>query len=114
MYSAPDKDAPAIMSSMVRLPLIAIVAAMAAPATSFAQDAGEWDRNRAQLVAQQPGPMAAQISRWERLWEDRQAQLPFAEYSSFLLANPGFPDETTLRARAEQRLRYPFPACFLG
>ena len=115
MYSAPDNDAPAIMSSMVRLPLIAIVAAMAAPATSFAQDAGEWDRNRAQLVAQQPGPMAAQISRWERLWEDRQAQLPFAEYSSFLLANPGFPDETTLRARAEQRLREEFtdPALLL-
>jgi len=108
MYSAPDKDAPHRMSSMVRLPLVAIVAALAAPSTAFAQDAAEWDRNRAQLVAQQPGPMAAEISRWERLWEDRQAQLPFTEYASFLLANPGFPDETTLRARAEQRLRQEF------
>ncbi len=108
MYSASDKDAPAIMSSMVRLPLIAIVAALAAPVTVSAQDAGEWDRNRAQLVAQQPGPMAAEIARWERLWNDRQAQLPFNDYASFLLANPGFPDETALRARAEQRLREEF------
>ncbi len=108
MYSAPDKDAPHRMSSMVRLPLVALVAALAAPSTAFAQDAAEWDRNRAQLVAQQPGPMAREITRWERLWEDRQAQLPFTEYASFLLANPGFPDETTLRARAEQRLRSEF------
>lgn len=108
MYSAPDKDAPPIMSSMVRLPLVALVAALAAPSTAFAQDAAEWDRNRAQLVAQQPGPMAAEITRWERLWEDRQSQLPFREYASFLLANPGFPEETTIRARAEQRLREEF------
>ena len=89
---------------------------MAAPATRvIAQDAGEWDRNRAELVAQRPGPMAAQISRWEKLWEGRQAQRPFNDYASFLLANPGFPDETTLRARAEQRLREEFvdPATLL-
>ena len=93
------------MSSMVRLPLLTLAAVMAASPAAFAQDAAEWDRNRAQLVAQQPGPMAAEIARWERLWEDRQAQLPFSDYATFLLANPGFPDETTLRARAEQRLR---------
>ncbi|WAT18030.1 lytic transglycosylase domain-containing protein [Aurantiacibacter sp. MUD11] len=81
---------------------------MAASPAAFAQDASEWDRNRAQLVAQQPGPMAAEIARWEQLWEDRQAQRPFTEYASFLMANPGFPDETTLRARAEQRLREEF------
>ena len=112
MYSAPDKDARGTMSSMVRLPLIAIVAAMAAPAFTatgaFAQDAGEWDRNRAQLIAQQPGPMAREIARWEQLWDDRQAQLPFAQYASFLMENPGFPEEETLRARAEQRLREEF------
>ena len=96
------------MSSMVRLPLLTLAAVMAASPAAFAQDAAEWDRNRAQLVAQQPGPMAAEIARWERLWEDRQAQLPFSDYATFLLANPGFPDETTLRARAEQRLREEF------
>ncbi len=96
------------MSSMVRLPLLSLAAVMAASPAAFAQDAAEWDRNRAQLVAQQPGPMAAEITRWERLYEDRQAQLPFTDYATFLLANPGFPDETTLRARAEQRLREEF------
>ncbi len=103
------------MSSMVRLPLIALAAALPASSVVSAQDAGEWDRNRAQLVAQQPGPMAEEISRWERLYADRQAQVPFVEYASFLLANPGFPDEETLRARAEQRLRSEFtdPALLL-
>lgn len=76
--------------------------------TALAQDAGEWDRNRANLVAEGPGPMAPQISQWETLWADRQAQRPFTEYAGFLLANPGFPDETTLRARAERRLREEF------
>ncbi|MEL1250625.1 lytic transglycosylase domain-containing protein [Aurantiacibacter gilvus] len=93
---------------MVRLPLIALAAALPASSMVSAQDAGEWDRNRAQLVAQQPGPMADEISRWERLYADRQAALPFTEYARFLLANPGFPDEETLRARAEQRLRSEF------
>ncbi|MEE4317011.1 MAG: lytic transglycosylase domain-containing protein [Erythrobacter sp.] len=96
------------MSSMVRLPLFTLAAVIAVSPAAFAQDAAEWDRNRAQLVAQQPGPMAAEIARWQRLWEDRQAQLPFTDYAGFLLANPGFPDETTLRARAEQRLREEF------
>lgn len=96
------------MSSMVRLPLLSIVAVLMVSPPALAQDAAEWDRNRARLVAQQPGPMAAQIARWERLWQDRQAQLPFAEYATFLLENPGFPDEATLRARAEKRLREEF------
>lgn len=96
------------MSSMLRLPLIALVAAMPASSMVYAQDAGEWDRNRAQLVAQAPGPMAAEIDRWQRLYDDRQATRPFTEYASFLITNPGFPDEETLRARAEQRLRSEF------
>ncbi|WP_236781499.1 lytic transglycosylase domain-containing protein [Aurantiacibacter gangjinensis] len=93
---------------MVRLPLIALAATLTLSPAAFAQDASEWDRNRAMLVADGPGPMAPQIARWERLWEDRQAQLPFTTYARFLLANPGFPDETTLRSRAEQRLREEF------
>ncbi|MCB2067099.1 MAG: lytic transglycosylase domain-containing protein [Erythrobacter sp.] len=96
------------MSSMVRLPLVFLALTLPASAAVQAQDASEWDRNRAQLVAQQPGPMAGEIQRWQRLYEDRQAQRPFAEYASFLIANPGFPDETTLRSRAEQRLRQEF------
>ena len=102
------------MSSMVRnslLPAAALAALalpFATPSQAFAQDARVWDQNRASLRAEGPGPMAPQIARWERLWEDRQAQLPFATYANFLIENPGFPDETTLRARAERRLREEF------
>ena len=118
MHSAPDKESLATMSSMVRLPLIfalAATTAMVAPISATAQEAREWESARASLVAEGPGPMAPQIARWERLWEDRQAQLPFTTYANFLISNPGFPDEATLRARAERRLREEFtdPALLL-
>ena len=98
------------MSSMVRTSIIALAAAasLAAPATAFAQSAADWDRARANLVAEGPGRMAPQIERWERLWADTSAQLSFGTYANFLLQNPGFPDEATLRARAERRLREEF------
>ncbi|TIX50356.1 lytic transglycosylase domain-containing protein [Alteraurantiacibacter aquimixticola] len=98
------------MSSMVRPAFLAIalgsMAAVSLPAC--AQEASDWDTARANLVAEGPGPMAAEIARWQDLYADRSAQLPFERYSSFLLANPGFPDETALRARAEERLRREF------
>ncbi|MBH5322276.1 lytic transglycosylase domain-containing protein [Aurantiacibacter sediminis] len=105
------------MSSMVRNSLVSLLAmaAMATPATLLAQDSAEWDRNRANLVAEGPGPMAPQIARWERLWQDNAREdgepaprISFVEYANFLTENPGFPDETTLRARAEHRLRDEF------
>ena len=98
------------MSSMVRKPLlIALLSTVVAvPGAAIAQDSAQWDRNRQQLIAQGPGRMAPQIQRWERLFADTQANLPFAEYSSFLISNPGFPDETRLQARAEERLRKEF------
>lgn len=100
------------MSSMVRYSMLfaAVLATSAAPFPLAAQEASDWDRARANLVANGPGPMAREIARWERLYADRQSALPFAEYASFLAANPGFPDETTLRARAEERLRNEFVA----
>ena len=96
------------MSSMVRSALLAAAASAALVIPAQAQDAAQWDRNRQQLIAQGPGRMAPQIRRWEALFADRQAQMPFAEYSSFLVANPGFPDEARLRAQAEERLRREF------
>lgn len=115
------------MSSMVRISLIAALSAttvLASPAPVQAQDASEWDRNRANLVAEGPGRMAPQIARWERLYEDSRRrsggepnpQLSFIEYADFLNANPGFPDEEGLRASAEQRLRMEFtdPQLLLG
>ncbi|AKQ43265.2 transglycosylase [Aurantiacibacter atlanticus] len=122
MYSPPDKESFANMSSMVRSYLLATIAVAAftapltAPVAAQAQEASEWDRARADLVARQPGAMAGEIARWEALWNDRQAQLPFNHYASFLAANPGFPDENTLRIRAETRLREEFvdPQLLLG
>lgn len=98
------------MSSMVRPVILAIALGSIAmlPVSASAQDASDWDNARASLVAEGPGPMAREIARWQDLYEDRQAQLPFERYASFLLANPGFPDETALRARAEERLRREF------
>jgi len=102
------------MSSMLRKPTrfalatLLLATPVIAPSGAAAQEARDWDNARASLVASQPGRIAAQINRWEALYKDRQVQLPFAEYSSFLLANPGFPDETLLRARAEERLRGEF------
>ncbi|WP_339390184.1 lytic transglycosylase domain-containing protein [Erythrobacter sp. EC-HK427] len=95
---------------MVRYSLLsaAALAALATPFAANAQDARVWDENRASLRAEGPGPMAPQIQRWERLWADRQAQLPFTTYANFIIENPGFPDEATLRARAERRLREEF------
>lgn len=100
------------MSSMVRYSMLfaTVLAVSAAPLPLAAQEAGDWDRARANLVAEGPGPMAREIARWERLYADRASALPFADYASFLAANPGFPDETTLRARAEERLRNEFVA----
>ncbi len=95
------------MSSMLRPVLIAIsLGALAAPLSVAAQNAQEWDKARADLVAQGPGRMAAQIQEWERI--SASANLPFATYSSFLLRNPGFPDELRIRGYAEERLREEF------
>ena len=98
------------MSSMVRPAFFAALAAsaLAMPQSVHAQQASDWDSARAALVAQGPGRMAPQIARWESLYADTQAQRPFADYANFLVANPGFPEEEHLRARAEERLRREF------
>jgi soluble lytic murein transglycosylase len=87
---------------------LALCSTVALPLAACGQDAGEWDRARADLVAQGPGPMAREITRWQELYGDTSASLPFSRYAGFLVTNPGFPDETALRARAEQRLRREF------
>jgi len=98
------------MSSMVRVIVasLALSSALALALPVAAQDAGEWDTARANLVAQGPGAMAREIATWQNLFDDRSGQQPFAAYAQFLVANPGFPDEGTLRGRAESRLRREF------
>lgn len=96
------------MSSMVRSIALAVLFGSTLVAPAYAQEAGEWESARAQLVAQGPGPMAREIATWQRLYEDRSGQQPFASYATFLVSNPGFPDESALRSRAEERLRREF------
>ncbi len=57
------------MSSMLRMTAIALLTSqvLSASAPLAAQDAAEWDRARAELVATQPGPMATAIDRWQAL-----------------------------------------------
>lgn len=73
---------------------------MAAPAQC--QDGSEWDRARAQLMAGAPGTVGPAIARWRYL--DGTDSAGFDAYASFLLAWPGFPDETRLRLAAEKSL----------
>ena len=94
------------MSSMDRLPLIAlalaITPAMTASAPLIAQDAATWDRARQDMIARAPSRIAPAISQWERLSANKD--LGFDDYASFVLAYPDFPREETLRIRAENAL----------
>lgn len=92
------------MSSMLRTSMIVLAVSqfLTASAPLAAEEAGEWDRARASLVASQPGPMAGAISQWEQL--SGSARFSFGDYTGFILANPGFPDEEKLRGFAEARL----------
>ena len=96
------------MSSMVKRVIFAALlgstATLAFPA--HAQQPGDWDRARASLVASAPSQMAQEIERWEELIANPRRN--FADYASFLLANPGFPNEDRLRGYAEGRLREQF------
>lgn len=65
-------------------------------------EASAWDRARAALAAQPSGPMAYRIERWRQLIAT--GSFGFTDYASFLLANPGFPEEARLRSYAERAL----------
>ncbi len=89
--------------------LIAVgAAALAAPCT--AQFAGS-DRAQ-QMVATQPGEVAAGIAQWERL-HARTPTASFTEYANFALRYPDFPRTAVLRDRAEARLDEEAPSTAL-
>ena len=94
------------MSSMDRKALIAMAAlattAMTSSAPLMAQSADPTAGARAQLVASQPRGGAQLVDRWKMLRANDQ--LPFSTYAGFLLANPGFPQEDSLRRTAEDSL----------
>ncbi|MFL0356282.1 transglycosylase SLT domain-containing protein [Erythrobacter sp. GH1-10] len=62
------------------------------------------DRSRGtSLVAQQPGAMAATLSLWEGL-HDNKRQFAFSDYAGFVLRYPEFPRTRVLQLRAEATL----------
>lgn len=74
--------------------------ALSAPVASEEMTAA--DQARVQMVAQQPRQVGQAIDRWQYLiGNDR---LGFADYAGFVLAFPGFPQESRLRVRAEDAL----------
>ncbi|WP_349511815.1 lytic transglycosylase domain-containing protein [Erythrobacter sp. NFXS35] len=102
------------MSSMVHIPLqktrraalagLAALGGMAMPlaAQTYAQPAGTSD-----LVARQPGAIAAAVARWEVLQASRE--LGFMDYAGFVLTYPSFPRSEILRLRAEAALESEAP-----
>src|SRR3954451_9735291 len=120
---APDRDLRRLLSSTLGRAsgLIALSASVAvAAAVSLSQDPRDWYRARLNLpVASKPAPvvtpappappvarvsdpLAEAVVSWNRL---RQSdRLPFSDYSSFLIAHPGWPGEETLRKTAERAL----------
>ncbi len=79
-----------------------LLASLFASTAAYASDGSDWDTARAQLIASQPSAMSAAIDKWRQLSEsDRFA---FTDYTSFLAANPGFPDEEKVRRNAERAL----------
>ena len=65
-------------------------------------EGSEWDRARAQLRLSAATPMAQAVERWKLLASTDN--LAFADYSGFLVAYPGFPEEDKLRRAAEKAL----------
>ena len=59
----------------------------------------DWDRARTELLRSQPSPVAATIVQWKQL--SASDSYSFDAYADFLMANPGWPDETRMRRNAE-------------
>ena len=102
------------MSSMVRKSLVSALALLAftpalAPTQAMAQteglrpeDGSDWDVARSSLQALPPGDMVQAVERWKLL--SANSGFTFADYSGFLLAYPGLPEEAKLRSFAEAAL----------
>jgi len=115
--SAPDKDASAILSSMLKhigAPLFLVATATFAstlvPELPVRTPPPRDSATPTAVPAPVPAPVAAPvydplrgaILEWNRL---RQSDSwPFSDYARFLIAHPGWPGETALRKAAERRI----------
>ncbi len=95
------------MSSMLRTTFASVFAIMAfhaapALAQSAHPDGQEWDHARSAVRALPPGDMHLAVERWRQLAAN--GNLPFGDYSIYLLTYPGLPEEAKLRGFAEKAL----------
>ena len=101
-------------AALIALPLLGIPAAClasdqqseysaATAPISRSGDGSEWDRARAQLLQSMPADMSGTIANWRSLTTTPN-NYTFSTFASFLISNPGWPDEDKLRRSAEQSL----------
>ncbi len=93
------------MATALAMGLVSSAPLLAQDAGSFADirwSPADWDRARMQNMAVAPGPMARAVMQWNTLIARRDAG--FDAYAGFLNQYPGFPQQDTLRLRAEAAL----------
>lgn len=96
---------------LLALPLLGVPAACLASdqtadyaaVPSRSGDGSDWDRARANLLQSMPADMSGTIANWRALTTTPN-NYTFSTFASFLIANPGWPDEDKMRRNAEQAL----------
>jgi soluble lytic murein transglycosylase len=102
LSSVPAKcqDGPSYPPNTVSIPVVQGTSSAPQPVGSTA--GSEWDQARARLIQSQRGGIGQAIDRWNLL--STSDRFGFADYSSFILSYPGYPEEEKLRAYAELAL----------
>jgi soluble lytic murein transglycosylase len=101
-------------AALLALPLLGVPAAClasdqasdyTAATTPFTRsgDGSDWDRARAQLLQSMPADLSGTIANWRSLTTTPN-NYTFSTFASFLISNPGWPDEDKMRRNAEQAL----------
>ncbi len=101
-------------AALIALPFLGVPAAclasdqpadysVASAPISRTGDGSDWDRARAQLLQSMPADMSGTIANWRSLITSPN-NYTFSTFASFLISNPGWPDEDKLRRSAEQAL----------
>ena len=106
MSSMQRKTFATTLAMLAFTPALAASSAMAQDSQDEAvasEDGQHWDQARAQLRAIPPGNMVQAIERW-KLLSSSQGKFTFFDYSTFLVAYPGLPEQDKLRGYAEKAL----------
>jgi len=90
------------MGKDFRLPAFVLMAILASSATVASSQIPPAGRGAAQPAVLSDAQVSAAIDQWRRI--TRSDTLGFATYADFLIANPGWPDESRLRGIAERSI----------